>query len=116
MAPDHNAGRDSSGCAGRHAAWGGRPVGEFEVCSNSERGLLVVTVDPAFASDRFLYLFYTFRKNNAGCPTSPVERVSRFMLPDTNVIDPASELVLIDDALNFAGNYNGGEVKFGTGG
>jgi Glucose / Sorbosone dehydrogenase len=32
------------------------------------------------------------------------------------VIDPASELVLIDNALNFAGNHNGGDVRFGTDG
>ena len=91
-----------------------------EVCSNSERGLLGVAVDPAFTSNRFVYLFYTFNKNAAGCPTSsqtsPVERVSRFTLPDTNVIDPASELVLIDNALNFAGIHNGGDVRFGTDG
>jgi Glucose / Sorbosone dehydrogenase len=57
---------------------------------------------------------------DAGCPTSsqtsPVEGVSRFTLPDTNVIDPASELVLIDNALNFASNHNGGDVRFGTDG
>ena len=91
-----------------------------KVCSNSERGLLGVAVDPMFTSSRFIYLFYTFNKNNAGCPTSsqtsPVERVSRFTLPDTNVIDPASELILIDNVLNFAGNHNGGDVRFGTDG
>ena len=38
------------------------------VCSNSERGLLGVAVDPAFASNHFIYLFYTFNKNAAGCP------------------------------------------------
>ncbi|HEX5856030.1 MAG TPA: PQQ-dependent sugar dehydrogenase [Thermoanaerobaculia bacterium] len=90
------------------------------VCSDAERGLLGVAVDPTFASNHFIYLFYTFNKDNAGCPTIfftiPVERVSRYTLPDTNVIDPASELVLIDNVLNFAGNHNGGNVLFGPDG
>ncbi|HYN40838.1 MAG TPA: PQQ-dependent sugar dehydrogenase, partial [Thermoanaerobaculia bacterium] len=30
-----------------------------QVCTNSERGLLGVAVDPAFVTNRFVYLFYT---------------------------------------------------------
>jgi glucose/arabinose dehydrogenase len=93
------------------------------VCANSERGLLGVAVDPTFASNRFIYLYYTFNKNPASIPacstlvsTVPVERVSRYTLPDTNVIDPASELVLIDNVLNWGGNHNGGDVLFGPDG
>lgn len=90
------------------------------VCTNSERGLLGVAVDPAFASNHFIYLFYTFNKNAAGCPTgsqtSPVERISRFTLPGSNVIDPASEVVLLDGVLNFAGNHNGGQLRVGPDG
>ena len=90
------------------------------MCSNSERGLLGVAVDPAFASNNFIYLYYTFNKNAAGCPTSnatsPVERISRFTLPGTNVVDPASKVVLLDGVLNFAGNHNGGQVRVGPDG
>src|SRR3989337_3105375 len=32
------------------------------ICTNSERGLLGVAVDPAFASNRYIYLYYTFNK------------------------------------------------------
>jgi len=91
-----------------------------KVCSNSERGLLGVAIDPAFASNNFIYLYYTFNKNAAGCPTSnttsPVERISRFTLPGTNVIDPSSEVVLLDGVLNFAGNHNGGQLRVGPDG
>ncbi len=93
-----------------------------KVCSNSERGLLGVAVDPSFATNHFVYLFYTFNKNNAGCPTSstasPVERVSRFTLdvPTANVIDRSTELVLLDNVLNFAGNHNGGQLRVGPDG
>jgi glucose/arabinose dehydrogenase len=90
------------------------------VCSNAERGLLGVAVDPAFTANHFVYLFYTFNKNNNACPTLvstvPVERVSRYTLPATNAIDPASEVVLIDNVLNYAGNHNGGDVLFGSDG
>ena len=33
-----------------------------QICSNSERGLLGVAVDPSFASNGFVYLYYTRRK------------------------------------------------------
>jgi glucose/arabinose dehydrogenase len=90
-----------------------------KVCSNSERGLLSVAVDPSFASNRYIYVYYTFKKFGA-CPTSsatdPVNRVSRFTLPDSNVIDPASEKVLINNIPSPNGNHNGGDLHFGPGG
>ncbi|HEV2668690.1 MAG TPA: PQQ-dependent sugar dehydrogenase, partial [Blastocatellia bacterium] len=39
------------------------------VCSNSERGLLGVAVDPDFTSNNFIYLYYTFMKFSQSCPT-----------------------------------------------
>lgn len=92
------------------------------ICANSERGLLGVAVDPEFASNGFLYLYYTFNKNNA-CPTNdpnnprnPVNRVSRFILGADNLIDPASETVLIDNIHSPAGNHNAGDLQFGKDG
>src|SRR6478672_10187865 len=35
-----------------------------KICSDFERGLLGVTVDPNFGSNQFIYLFYTFNKYN----------------------------------------------------
>jgi glucose/arabinose dehydrogenase len=90
-----------------------------KACTNSERGLLGVAVDPAFASNRFVYLYYTFNAS-ASCatndPSAPVNRVSRFVLGDTNVIDPASETVLVDNMPSPAGNHNAGDVQFGKDG
>ena len=82
------------------------------ICTNSERGLLGVAVHPGFASNRFIYLFYTFEKPGGVC----VNRVSRFTLPDGNVISLASELVLVDNMPSPAGNHNAGDVHFGKDG
>jgi uncharacterized repeat protein (TIGR01451 family) len=90
-----------------------------KLCSDSERGLLGVAVDPAFATTRFVYLFYTFRKFGV-CPTSgpstPVNRVSRFVLPPGNVINPSSETVLVDNMTSVTGVHNAGDLQFGKDG
>src|SRR5215210_7732548 len=54
------------------------------ICTNSERGLLGVAVDPEFVPTGYVYLFYTFKEPGGEC----VSRVSRFVLPDGNVINP----------------------------
>jgi glucose/arabinose dehydrogenase len=89
------------------------------LCANSERGLLGVAVDPAFASNRFIYLYYTFNKSNScdvNTASAPVNRVSRFVLPDSSTIDPATEQVLVDNILSPNGNHNAGDLNFGKDG
>jgi glucose/arabinose dehydrogenase len=90
-----------------------------KVCSDKERGLLGVAVDPAFASNHAIYLYYTYKKFGS-CPYDttgvPVNRVSRFILPNSNVIDPASETVLIDNVPNEDGIHNAGDLAFGKDG
>jgi glucose/arabinose dehydrogenase len=81
------------------------------ICSNSERGLLGVAVDPSFATpnNNFIYVYYTF--NRAG---TCVNRVSRYALSSLNVA--SGEAVLIDNIPSTAGNHNAGDVQFGTDG
>ncbi len=99
------------------------------LCSNSERGLLGIAVDPNFASNNYIYIYYTYnRVPNSNCPTrdfvnGPVNRVSRFVLPANNVINvnwsttPATgETVLLDNIPSFNGNHNGGDLHFGLDG
>jgi glucose/arabinose dehydrogenase len=81
------------------------------VCTNSERGLLGVALHPQFAANGHLYLFYTFRRPDQTC----VNRVSRFTL-DENVIDPESELVLIDNMPSPVGQHNAGDLEIGRDG
>lgn len=94
-----------------------------QICSNSERGLLGVAVDPNHAVNRYVYLFYTRRKPGGDCSTaSPitaltaVNRVSRFTLPASNVLDLANEVVLVDEMPSPAGNHNAGDLAFGRDG
>ena len=89
------------------------------ICTNSERGVLGVAVDPAFSSNHFIYVYYTFNKFGVcekNTANSPVNRVSRFTLSDASVVDRASELVLIDGIPSPNGNHNGGDVQFGPDG
>ena len=89
------------------------------VCFDSERGVLGVAVDPLFAQNRFVYLYYTYKKFGT-CPsnttTAPVNRISRFVLPDTDMIDPASEVVLVDNIPSPDGIHNAGDLGFGADG
>lgn len=91
-----------------------------DVCSNSERGLLGVAVDPDFeeAGHNFVYLYYT-SKTSGECPQgdpanprNPVNIVSRFVMTG-NTVNKASEEELIDKIPSPNGNHNGGDLKFG---
>jgi len=87
------------------------------MCTESERGLLGVAVDPQFASNGFIYLYYTRRRGEA-CTrntraTDPVNRVSRFVLADGRA---GSEAVLVDNIPSPNGNHNAGDLHFGKDG
>jgi glucose/arabinose dehydrogenase len=90
-----------------------------KVCSDVERGLLGVAVDPAFATNHYIYLYYTFKKFGTcetGTTSVPVNRVSRFTLADNNTVDPASQLVLVNNIPSTGANHNGGDLQFGQDG
>lgn len=82
-----------------------------QVCSNFERGLLGVAVDPQFAENGYIYLFYTFNRSSA-CPDGAVvvNRVSRFTMSGDSVA-PGSELVLVDNMTSRNGNHNAGDLE-----
>src|SRR5918995_5579236 len=88
-----------------------------KVCTNNGRGLLGVAVDPNFANNHNIYLYYTYNKHNACADVSkrPVNRTSRFLLSDDNVVDRASETVLIDNILS-TGAHSAGDLHFGKDG
>jgi glucose/arabinose dehydrogenase len=91
-----------------------------KTCSNSERGLLGMAVDPDFRNTghKYVYLYYTYKKFGV-CPQgrpsnqqNPVNRVSRFTMSDNN-LEPSSEKVLVNNIPSPNGNHNGGDLKFG---
>jgi glucose/arabinose dehydrogenase len=83
------------------------------ICNEGERGLLGVAVHPSFETNHFIYLYYTFE---TGSTPACVNRVSRFTLPDSNVINAASELVLVDNMPSPGCCHNAGDVQFGKDG
>lgn len=91
------------------------------ICSNSERGLLGVAVDPNFSANHYAYLYYTHNEFGV-CPTgqptnpnNPVNRVSRFVMTG-DAVDPATEKVLINNIPSPNGNHNSGDLGFGKDG
>lgn len=89
------------------------------ICANSERGLLGIAIDPGFAVNSYIYLYYTFNKSGVcelNSARSPVNRISRFILGSGNSVNPASELVLVDNIPSPNGNHNAGDLHFGKDG
>jgi autotransporter-associated beta strand protein len=86
------------------------PFVTLSVNSDGERGLLGVTFDPNFATNQFVYVYYT-------TSTSPIHnRISRFTA-NGDVAVAASEVVLADlNDLSGATNHNGGAIHFGPDG
>ena len=86
------------------------PFVSLTVDSNGERGLLGVAFDPAFATNHYVYVYYT-----ATTP-SVHNRVSRFTA-NGNVAVAKSETVILElNNLSIATNHNGGAIHFGLDG
>ncbi len=86
------------------------PFVSLSVDPVGERGLLGVAFDPAFATNQYVYVYYTV-------PSSPRHnRVSRFTA-NGDVAAAGSETVLLElDDLSGATNHNGGAIHFGPDG
>jgi glucose/arabinose dehydrogenase len=88
------------------------PFTTLTVDSIGERGLLGVAFDPNYATNRFVYVYYT--------ATTPAihNRVSRFTANASNedVAVTGSEVVLLDLENLSATNHNGGAIHFGPDG
>jgi glucose/arabinose dehydrogenase len=81
------------------------------VTSSNERGLLGVTFDPDFASNGYVYVYYT-----AASPV--VNRVSRFTASSANpdVAQAGSEVFILNPIPSETGWHNGGAIHFGNDG
>ena len=90
-----------------------QPFLTVSVSSNGERGLLGVAFDPNFASNGYVYVYYT-------TSSAPIHnRVSRFTASASNpdVAAAGSEVQLLNlPSLSSASNHNGGAIHFGPDG
>ncbi|HKI06636.1 MAG TPA: PA14 domain-containing protein [Thermoanaerobaculia bacterium] len=86
------------------------PFVTLSVSSDGERGLLGVAFDPAFASNGWVYLYYT--------ATTPAihNRVSRFTASGDTAVAGSETIILELNNLSGATNHNGGAMHFGPDG
>jgi glucose/arabinose dehydrogenase len=78
--------------------------------TTNERGLNGIAVHPQFATNGWVYLYYTFKDN-----TGPHNLVTRFTA-NGDVVTPGTEQLIID-LKNLAGtHHNGGGLHFGPDG
>ena len=92
---------------------------QARACTRGERGLLGVAVDPLFATNHFIYLYWTFNKNDfcgVGSPLTPVNRIARYQLGDSDRVVAGSERVIVDNIASPATNHNAGDLRFGADG
>jgi len=88
----------------------GSPFVSLSVDTAGERGLIGVATHPNFASNRWVYVYYTRINGSARN-----NRISRFVATGDIVAGP--ETVILDlPNLSIASNHNGGGMKFGTDG
>ena len=86
------------------------PFLTLSVDANGERGLLGIAFDPNFASNNFVYVYYTVST------TPRHNRISRFTA-NGDVAVPGSETVILElNNLTPATNHNGGAIHFGPDG
>ena len=86
------------------------PFVTLTVNSSGERGLLGVTFDPDFATNNFVYVYYTATTPNVH------NRISRFTA-NGDVAVASSEVVILNlNPLSGATNHNGGAIHFGEDG
>jgi glucose/arabinose dehydrogenase len=81
-------------------------VGRLEVASRGEAGLLGIAADSEYASNNYVYIYYTYWKDR-----DMINRISRFVLKDTL----KDETILLDNSPG-AIYHDGGRVAFGPDG
>ena len=88
------------------------------LCTDSERGLESVTVDPDFSDNRLIYIYHTYNggSGNKDCAgsRSVTNRVLRYRLDDNNTT--SEETVIVGNMVSLCGNHNGGDLHFGVDG
>lgn len=88
------------------------PFLSITVDNNNERGLQSIVFDPNFASNKYVYVYYTVRGNGS---TPAHNRVSRFTANGDVAVARSEDIIFELDNLSSAGNHNGGALLFKDG-
>lgn len=91
-----------------------KPWAMLHVSTESERGLLGIALDPDYATNGFVYVYYTTGPGAKNYSGSPENRVSRLRLKKDKV--NVREKILLDHIPSTNGNHNGGDIHFGADG
>ncbi len=83
----------------------------FDPGFGDERGLLGMAFHPNFASNNYVYLYYSAR----GGSTSHHSIISRFTATSATTLDPSTEQIILRINQPY-GNHNGGNILFGPDG
>ncbi|RYG62439.1 glucose sorbosone dehydrogenase, partial [bacterium] len=86
-----------------------QPFLTLTVSYTGERGLVGITFDPDFASNGYVYLYYTATTPNVH------NRISRFKAQG-DVANPSDETILLDIDQLDSSIHNGGSMRFGPDG
>ena len=86
---------------------------QVNVSQNGERGLTGIALDPAFATNGHVYIYYTTTTNSLNPPATPKNRISRFT---ANGDVAGNETIIYDNIPSDSGFHNGGGIQFGLDG
>ena len=85
-------------------------------CAQGERGLVGIAVDPGFAQNRFVYVYWTHRTRGSCTRPAPANRVTRFELGDDNQVVRGSQTVILDHIVSPEAHHIAGDLEFGADG
>lgn len=87
------------------------PLTTLNVSTESERGLLGIALDPNYASNGFIYVYYTTGPGAKNYSGDPENRVARLVKRKNRT--GFKERILLDHIPSTNGNHNAGDIHFG---
>lgn len=85
------------------------------VCTRFERGVQTVAVDPNFATNNYIYVYYTYAGSDGTC-TDSSDEINRVVRYTMNGDVAQSPQVILDNIESLCGNHHGGSLNFGADG